>query len=37
MVVSDLLEVMIALDMVKYGYDCNDELDIAAYWETRLS
>lgn len=35
--ISDLLEIMVAMDMIQCGYDCNDPLDIQAYWEARLS
>lgn len=31
------LEEMVAFDMERTGYDSADPLDVAAYWEARLS
>lgn len=32
-----MLEEMVAFDMEKQGYDSSDPLDVAAFWEARLS
>ena len=31
------LEIHVMADMVRYGYNIDDPLDIQAYWELRLS
>jgi len=31
------LEDLVTIDMIFYGYDPDDPLDIDAYWESRLS